>query len=98
MLTQHNRFNIPSQAPPIETEDGQEVEPDETSVGSIFLLLEENKAALGLEFYSVSVSTLDEVFLRVVGKHGVREENIEAPKGKWREFFRKYWWLGLFFL
>lgn len=90
------RFNIPSQAPPGNTEEEEDA--GETSVGSIFLLLEENKAALGLEFYSVSVSTLDEVFLRVVGKHGVGEENIEAPKGKWREFFRKYWWLGLFFL
>ncbi len=80
-----NRFNIPSKAPPIE---GQEDADEETSVGSIFLLLEENKAALGLEFYSVSVSTLDEVFLEVVGKHGVGEENVETQItiGKW---FRK---------
>ncbi|CZR50388.1 related to ABC transporter [Phialocephala subalpina] len=79
------RFNIPSKSPPRVVINGAEVEEEEveTSVGSIFVLLEENNAALGLEFYSVSVSTLDEVFLKVVGKHGVGEENVEAVRRKW---------------
>jgi ATP-binding cassette subfamily A (ABC1) protein 3 len=58
------------------------------SVGSIFLLLESNKEVLGLECYSISISTLDEVFLKVVGKHGVDEENITVPQGRWRALLR----------
>lgn len=79
------RFNIPSQPPHLEddrppTDEGAE---EETSVGSLFVLLEENKAALGLEFYSVSVSTLDEVFMKVVSKHGVGEENVKPVRRPW---------------
>ena len=74
--TLRNRFNIPAQAPPTDTEEEEEAA-SETSVGSIFLLLEENKAALGLEFYSVSVSTLDEVFLAITG-HGT--EHADDPE------------------
>lgn len=76
------RFNIPSSAnqhpPQSETTDGSPListmQAEDTSVGSLFVLLEENKASLGLEFYSVSLSTFDEIFLKVVSKHGVEEE------------------------
>lgn len=44
------------------------------SVGKLFSLLEENKQRLGIEFYSVSQTTLDQVFLSIVGKHHVEEE------------------------
>ncbi|OCK78942.1 ABC transporter, partial [Lepidopterella palustris CBS 459.81] len=50
------------------------------SVGRLFVLLEENKKELGLEFYSVSPSTFDEVFLRVVEKHNVGEEDTPVVK------------------
>jgi len=60
-------------------------EGEEPSVGSLFVLLEENKASLGLEFYSVSVSTFDEIFLKVVKKHGVGEED-HAEVTAWRKF------------
>jgi len=60
-------------------------EGEEPSVGSLFVLLEENKANLGLEFYSVSVSTFDEIFLKVVKKHGVGEED-HAEVTAWRKF------------
>lgn len=91
------RFNIPSRHPVVEVGDGEEVENEgETSVGSIVELLEENIKALGLEFYSVSVSTLDEVFLKVVGKHGVEEENNEVVRkewAKWLDFILIFWGL-----
>ena len=61
---------------------------EDPSVGSLFILLEENKAALGLEFYSVSVSTFDEIFLKVVKKHGVGEED-HAEVNRWKK-----WWLS----
>ena len=36
-----------------------------------------------MEYYSVSPSTLDQVFLNVVNKHNVEEENTRAAaKGK----------------
>ncbi|WEW56055.1 hypothetical protein PRK78_001490 [Emydomyces testavorans] len=44
------------------------------SVSKLFSLLEENKQELGIEFYSVSQTTLDQVFLSIVGKHNVGEE------------------------
>ena len=61
---------------------------EDPSVGSLFVLLEENKAALGLEFYSVSVSTFDEIFLKVVKKHGIGEED-HAEVNQWKK-----WWLS----
>lgn len=93
------RFNIPSVPPSsapepeaeptadLTTTKKGEVEPP--SVGSLFVLLEENKQSLGLEFYSVSVSTFDEVFLKVVRRHGVGEEDhAEANR-------RRKWMLAL---
>lgn len=48
------------------------------------VLLEENKEKLGLGFYSVSPSTFDEVFLRVIEKHNVGEEDTPMRKSWWR--------------
>jgi ABC-type multidrug transport system ATPase subunit len=44
------------------------------TVCSLFMLLEENKKTQGIEFYSVSPATFDEVFLKVIEKHQVDEE------------------------
>ena len=44
-------------------------------VSTLFALLEANMADLGFEYYSVSQSTLDQVFLNIIGKHRVQEEN-----------------------
>lgn len=65
--------------------------PAKGTISELFTLLEENKQALGLEYYSVSQTTLDQVFLSIVGKHDVEEENYgskEKAKGKW-------WKLGM---
>jgi ATP-binding cassette subfamily A (ABC1) protein 3 len=50
---------------------------DLNSIPGLIQLLEMNREHLGLEYYSVSPTTLDEVFLRVVG-----EEEEEERKGK----------------
>lgn len=44
------------------------------------MLLKENKTALGLEFYSISVMTPDEVSLKIVGKVVGIEEDIEVTR------------------
>jgi ATP-binding cassette subfamily A (ABC1) protein 3 len=57
---------------------------ENTGIPGLIQLLEEYREELGLEYYSVSPTTLDEVFLRVVG-----EEEEDEPKKKsllnWRK-------------
>lgn len=47
-------------------------------IGALVMLLEESKTWLGLEHYSVSPTTLDQVFLEVIEKNNVEEENYGA--------------------
>ena len=61
-----------------------------SGIAALFNTLEQNKQNMGFEYYSVSQTTLDQVFLAIVSKHDVREENEgEKPKAK-----KKRW--GLF--
>jgi ABC-type multidrug transport system ATPase subunit len=60
-----------------------------SGISSLFAQLEANKQSLGLEYYSVSQATLDQVFLSIVGKHNVQEENYAAQhqpekKSRWK--------------
>jgi ABC-type multidrug transport system ATPase subunit len=48
---------------------------NESIVSSIFSKLEQSKTVLGVQYYSVSQTTLDQVFLAIVGQHNIREEN-----------------------
>lgn len=57
-------------------------------IAALFTLLERHKEELGFEYYSVSQTTLDQVFLTIVGKHDIEEENSQtAGKGKKRDWF-----------
>lgn len=49
-----------------------------STVTNLFSCLEENKRALLVSYYSVSQTTLDQVFLTIVGRHHVQEENSET--------------------
>ncbi|OJJ48429.1 hypothetical protein ASPZODRAFT_150657 [Penicilliopsis zonata CBS 506.65] len=53
--------------------------PDATSknsgIGTLFASLENDKQQLGFQHYSVSQTSLDQVFLTIVGQHNVQEEN-----------------------
>lgn len=70
-----------------------------SGIGSLFTTLESQKAALGFEFYSVSPTTLDQVFLTIVNKHNIEEENSRDDddggggggkgNGFWRLFGRR---------
>jgi ABC-type multidrug transport system ATPase subunit len=61
-----------------------------SAIGRLVVLLEENRAALGVEHFSVSPTTLDQVFLTVVGQHNIKEEGYEnkEEKKKWWRFGR----------
>ncbi|PIG87286.1 ABC transporter [Aspergillus arachidicola] len=53
------------------------------SIVTLFSHLEGSKEELGVQFYSVSQTTLDQVFLTIVGRHNIAEENsgqISEPK------------------
>ncbi|KAH0562664.1 hypothetical protein GP486_002660 [Trichoglossum hirsutum] len=91
------RFSVPTkqqeEATPVATTqvgDHDEITPCTKSssrrggVGAVFRLLEAHKDELGLAYYSVSPTTLDEVFLAIVGRHNVQEENYQQKKKKKR--------------
>jgi ABC-type multidrug transport system ATPase subunit len=44
-------------------------------IGNLFSCLEANKELLGVQYYSVSQTSLDQVFLTIVGKHNIEEAN-----------------------
>lgn len=63
---------------------------DGSAIGRLVVLLEENKRALGIEHYSVTPTTLDQVFLTIVGKHNVLEEGYKKEgEGKKKAFWRR---------
>jgi len=49
-------------------------------IGVLITLLEEHRDELGLEHYSVSPTTLDQVFLTIVEKYNVEEEGYSGSK------------------
>lgn len=66
-----------------------------SGIGALFTMLEQYKDLLGFEYYSVSPTTLDQVFLGIVGKHNVEEENYGVAaaanrgSGCWRTWFSR---------
>ncbi|KAH8646478.1 hypothetical protein BGZ60DRAFT_535616 [Tricladium varicosporioides] len=59
-----------------------------TGIGSIIIMLADHKDILGLEHYSVSPTTLDQVFLAIVQKHNIEEEGYTPQK---KISFFKFW-------
>ena len=59
-----------------------------SGIGALFTTLEANKKELGFEYYSVSQTTLDQVFLSIVGKHNIEEENY-GPALKKKAFLEE---------
>ncbi|QIX02499.1 hypothetical protein AMS68_008016 [Peltaster fructicola] len=53
-----------------------------SGIAALFAELEANKEKLGFEYYSVSQATLDQVFLSIVSKHNVEEENYARAHPK----------------
>jgi ABC-type multidrug transport system ATPase subunit len=62
--------------------------PPQVHMSQVFRLLEDNKARLGIKYYSVGETTLEQVFLRIVKQHKAEETAEEEPPKKfWRWYF-----------
>ncbi|KAI1430595.1 hypothetical protein GGR50DRAFT_190864 [Xylaria sp. CBS 124048] len=59
-----------------------------SAVGKLVVMLEEVKEALGIEHYACTPTTLDQVFLTIVGRHNVQEEGYAEKKAE----KKKAWW------
>ncbi|KAK1963191.1 ABC transporter [Colletotrichum sublineola] len=64
--------------------------PELSAIGQLIIMLEENKEVLGIDHHSVSPTTLNDVFLAIVGQHDVQEEGYggqssEKNKVNWRK-------------
>ena len=99
------RFSVPAQSPkPNEkVQDGgtdaaadeiggggEPIRRQEDGIGSLIMLLEEKRELMGLEHYSVSPTTLDQVFLSIVQKHNVEEEGYAGPRPKTTSLFGRW--------
>jgi ATP-binding cassette, subfamily A (ABC1), member 3 len=89
------RFNMPSSSRPTSSGDFAiekgEGEISQTAkrnhgISAVFALLEAQKEELGFKYYSIAQSTLDQVFLNIVGKHNVEEENYARQTRKRKSF------------
>ncbi|KAL8935627.1 MAG: hypothetical protein Q9216_005333 [Gyalolechia sp. 2 TL-2023] len=80
------RFSVPAQMTEKESLKGKESQEItmaySSGIGALFTLLEGRKEELGFDYFSVSPTTLDQVFLSIVGKHNIEEENYEQEIGK----------------
>jgi ABC-type multidrug transport system ATPase subunit len=65
-----------------EIKGGMSVRRNDSGIGSLIAMLEDHREEMGLEHYSVSPTTLDQVFLTIVGKHDVQEEGYAGAKPK----------------
>lgn len=86
------RFSMPCSAVPM-LDGGSNT--SESARGRLLIMLEEQKEYLGIAHHSVSPTTLNEVFLNIVGKHDVQEEgyNNRADEGRAKPWWRsKYVW------
>lgn len=71
------RFSVPARLNDhhLSSEKQDQSQTRQVGISALFTSLEEHKELLGFEYYSVSQTTLDQVFLSIVGKHNVEEEN-----------------------
>ncbi|KAI1768569.1 P-loop containing nucleoside triphosphate hydrolase protein [Hypoxylon sp. FL1150] len=81
------RFSVPASAiAGAAVADGDEITSASSSssaVGRLIVILEEHKEELGIEHFSCTPTTLDQVFLTIVGQHNVQEEGYNDKKKPW---------------
>ncbi|KAL9101737.1 MAG: hypothetical protein Q9163_003035 [Psora crenata] len=95
------RFSVPARRNSVTGEAADETglrkntnggQDDNSGIGALFIMLEARKEELGYEYYSVSQTTLDQVFLSIVGKHNIEEENYSSglkKPGIWKKALRR---------
>ncbi|EEY23189.1 ATP-binding cassette sub-family A member 1 [Verticillium alfalfae VaMs.102] len=69
------------------TRSSEDVE--DSAVGQLVVMLEEMKEELGIMHFSVTPTTLDQVFLTIVGNHNIQEEGYKQEEKKKKDW--KYW-------
>ena len=80
------RFAVPAQSA---SESSQHLM-DGNHLGRLFHTIELHKARVGIRDYSIGPTTLDQVFLNVVSKHNVEEENTDHTKpSRWLPSFMR---------
>ena len=93
------RFSVPARIEEAESIDNAsesediirpQEPPPKSRISALFNLLEKHKDELGLEYYSVSQTTLDQVFLTIIGKHNIEEEDNPRLQRKKSRFHP--WW------
>lgn len=63
-----------------------------SAIGQLLIMLEENKDALGIAHHSVGPTTLNEVFLTIVGQHDVVEEGYNQDGAKEKPWWKRNIW------
>ncbi|KAI0003601.1 P-loop containing nucleoside triphosphate hydrolase protein [Xylariaceae sp. FL0662B] len=83
------RFSVPAAAVVQQDSDGDGDGDGDggsgSAVGRLIVVLEEHREELGIEHFSCTPTTLDQVFLTIVGQHHVQEEGYGEKK-------KKPWW------
>lgn len=82
------RLHTPGSLSEVDTiEDGVGVIKARGGVSSVFSSLETNKEKLGLEYYSVAQTSLEDIFLKIVGEANVAEEGYtQGPRAEKKKF------------
>jgi hypothetical protein len=83
------RFSMPSSAVPMLVGSSNSTE---SARGRLMIMLEEQKDYLGVAHYSISPTTLNEVFLNIVGKHDVQEEGYNRVEERAETQGKRPWW------
>jgi ATP-binding cassette, subfamily A (ABC1), member 3 len=85
------RFSVPA-----ESQSQEEAVQPASAIATLFRKLEDSKKEVGFEYYSVGQTTLDQVFLSIVGKHQVQEEGYATTTTttttKEKKNTRSSWW------
>lgn len=72
----HGQFKyVVPKARPTSSRPSTSDEPAANSIAQLLRLLERSKQSLGIEYYSVTQTTLEDVFLNIVGRYRIEEEN-----------------------
>jgi ABC-type multidrug transport system ATPase subunit len=80
------RFAVPSHS----TSDSSQGLLDGSYLGRLFHTIEQNRESVGIRDYSIGPTTLDQVFLNVVSRHNVEEENTDHTKpSRWLSWFNQ---------
>lgn len=82
------RFSVPANTVR-EASQSTQGKAGDSAIGQLLVILEDNKERLGITHHSVAPTSLNDVFLTIVGQHQVQEEGYAAAGGKTKK--RRNW-------